>query len=87
MHPIARAFDIEAMTDLFVRELTEGMGGTLIKAGIIKCATGEGRVSPKEEQVLRAAGRAHKQTGNANDIIVQIICDHAGVIDLRPNTR
>ncbi len=63
MHPIARAFDIEAMTDLFVREITEGMGDTLIKAGIIKCATGEGRVSDKEEQVLRAAARAHRQTG------------------------
>jgi phosphotriesterase-related protein len=62
MHPIARAFDIDTMTDLFVREITEGMGDTLIKAGIIKCATGEERVSPKEEQVLRAAARAHKQT-------------------------
>lgn len=63
MHPIARAFDIEQMTDLFVREITEGMGSTLLTAGIIKCATGEGRVSPKEEQVLRAAAHAHKQTG------------------------
>jgi phosphotriesterase-related protein len=63
MHPIARAFDIDAMTDLFVREITEGMGDTLIKAGIIKCATGEGRVSPKEQEVLRAAARAHRETG------------------------
>lgn len=63
MHPIARVFDTEMMTDLFVREITEGMGDTLIRAGIIKCATGEGRVSPKEEQVLRAAARAHKKTG------------------------
>ncbi len=63
MHPIARAFDIDMLTDLFVREITEGMGDTLIKAGIIKCATGEGRISPKEEQVLRAAARAHKATG------------------------
>lgn len=63
MHPIARAFDIDMMTDMFVREITEGMGDTLIKAGIIKCATGEVRVSDKEEQVLRAAARAHKQTG------------------------
>lgn len=63
MHPIARAFDVELMTDLFVREITEGMGDTLIKAGIIKCATGEGRVSQKEEQVLRAAARAHRTTG------------------------
>lgn len=63
MHPIARAFDIDQMTDMFVREITEGMGDTLIKAGIIKCATGEGRVSAKEEQVLRAAARAHRETG------------------------
>ena len=30
---------------------------------MIKCATGEGRISAKEEQVLRAAARAHKATG------------------------
>ncbi|HZQ09868.1 MAG TPA: hypothetical protein VFD70_25040 [Anaerolineae bacterium] len=63
MHPIARAFDIDMMNDLFTREITEGMGDTLIRAGIIKCATGEGKVSPKEEQVLRAAARTHKKTG------------------------
>jgi phosphotriesterase-related protein len=63
MHPIARVMDIDMMTDLFTREITEGMGDTLIKAGMIKCATGEGRVSAKEEQVLRAAARAHKGTG------------------------
>lgn len=63
MHPIARVMDIEMMTDLFTREITEGMGDTLIKAGMIKCATGEGRISAKEEQVLRAAARAHKATG------------------------
>jgi len=63
MHPIARVMDIDMMTDLFTREITEGMGDTLIKAGMIKCATGEGRISEKESQVLRAAARAHKATG------------------------
>ncbi|UCC88837.1 MAG: hypothetical protein JSV81_05915 [Anaerolineales bacterium] len=63
IHPIAQALDIDAITDLFIREVTEGMGDTLIKAGMIKCATGEGRISPKEEQILRAAARAHKATG------------------------
>ena len=63
IHPIGQALDIDAMTDLFVREITEGMGDTLIKAGIIKCATGEGRISTKEEQILRASARAHKITG------------------------
>jgi phosphotriesterase-related protein len=63
IHPIGQALDIDAMTDLFAREVTEGMGDTLIKAGIIKCATGEGRISPKEEQILRASARAYKATG------------------------
>lgn len=63
MHPIARVMDIDMMTDLFTREITEGMGDTLTRAGMIKCATGEGRISTKEEQVLRAAARAHKATG------------------------
>jgi len=62
MHIFAKLMDIDQMADLFVREITEGMGDTLIKAGIIKCATGEGKITPKEEEVLRAAARAHKRT-------------------------
>lgn len=51
------------MTDVFVREITEGIGDTGVRAGIIKVATGAHRVTPYEEAVLRAAARAHKQTG------------------------
>jgi phosphotriesterase-related protein len=63
IHPVAGALDIDALTDLIQREITEGMGDTLIKAGIIKCATGEGRISPNEEKILRAAARVRKATG------------------------
>ena len=63
IHPIAAALDIDGMANLFVREISQGMGSTLIRAGLIKVATGEGRISPKEEQVLRAAARARRQTG------------------------
>lgn len=63
MHPVAQALDVGALTELFIREVTEGMGDTLIRAGMIKCATGEGRISQIEEKVLRAAARAHKATG------------------------
>jgi len=51
------------MTDIFVRELTDGVGDTGIRAGIIKVATGVGKITPYEETVLRAAGRAHVATG------------------------
>jgi phosphotriesterase-related protein len=63
MHPVAKALDLDALTDLLTREITEGMGGTLVRAGLIKVATGDGRISPDEEKVLRAAARARRATG------------------------
>src|SRR5262245_5775844 len=51
------------MHDLFVRELTEGIGETGIRAGVIKVATGAGRVTAYEDTVLRAAADAHRATG------------------------
>jgi phosphotriesterase-related protein len=51
------------MTESFVKEITEGIGSTGIKAGIIKVATQAHRISPYEEMVLRAAARAAKATG------------------------
>ena len=51
------------MRDVFVREITEGIGDTGIRPGVIKVATGAGHVTPYEEMVLRAAARAHRDTG------------------------
>ena len=51
------------MTDVFVRELGEGVGETSIRAGVIKVATSAHRITPYEELVLRAAARAHRATG------------------------
>ncbi len=52
----------EEIAELYTKELTEGIGGTGIKAGIIKCATGVGAITPSEEKALRAAGRASRAT-------------------------
>ncbi len=49
--------------DAFVRELTEGVGDTGIKPGLIKAATGAHQVTPYEEMVLRAAAQASCATG------------------------
>lgn len=54
---------VEAMTELFVHELTEGIGETGIKAGIIKVATGVGSITEHERSVLIAAARASVETG------------------------
>jgi phosphotriesterase-related protein len=63
LHPVAKALDLDALTDFITREISQGMGGTLVRAGLIKVATGEGAVSPDEEKVLRAAARARRATG------------------------
>ena len=49
--------------ELFMKEITEGIGTMKVKAGVIKVATGHGRISAYEEMVLRAAARAQKETG------------------------
>ncbi|GAA2549880.1 phosphotriesterase-related protein [Mycolicibacterium diernhoferi] len=53
----------EIMTEMFVRDITEGIAGTGIKAAILKCATDEPGVTPGVERVLRAVAGAHRETG------------------------
>ncbi len=53
----------EPMTELFVKEITEGIGDTGVKAGILKCATDTQGITPGVERVLRAVSKAHRQTG------------------------
>jgi phosphotriesterase-related protein len=48
----------EPMVDLFVRDLTEGIAGTGVRAGLLKCA-----IRPGVERVLRAVAAAHRRTG------------------------
>ncbi len=56
-----RSPDVAA--DLFVRDITEGIQGTGIKAAIIKCATDENGITAPIEIALRASARAHRHTG------------------------
>ncbi len=53
----------DPMVDLFVRDITEGIAGTGVKAGVIKCATDRPGVTPDVERVLRACAQAHRATG------------------------
>ena len=50
---------------MMATELTEGIEGTGIKAGVIKLASSEGRIAPMEEILFKAAARAQKETGCA----------------------
>ena len=52
------------MSELFIKEINQGIGKTGVKAGVIKCGTsGGGTISPYETAVLKAAVVAQKATG------------------------
>jgi phosphotriesterase-related protein len=53
----------DPMVELFVRDLTEGIARTGIKAAILKCATDRPGITPDVERVLRAVAQAHRRTG------------------------
>ena len=51
------------MTEFFVRDITEGIAGTGVKAGMLKCAVDTKGLTEGVEQVLRSVCRAHVATG------------------------
>jgi phosphotriesterase-related protein len=70
-----RMLEPDDIAEIYVREITEGIGKTGIKAGIIKTATGgvpgwtvDEAITKNEEKALRAAARTQKATG------VPILC-------------
>ena len=59
------AKSVDQLEELFVRELTQGMGRTNIRAGIIKIGTMGEHMTPLEHRLFQAAARASKRTGAA----------------------
>lgn len=53
---------VNEMAEIFIKEITEGIGSSGIKAGVIKVATGPHQVTAYERNVIIAAARAHKAT-------------------------
>lgn len=53
----------EPMVDLFVRDITEGVAGTSLKAGQLKCAIDVQGLRPGVERIMRAVARANVITG------------------------
>jgi phosphotriesterase-related protein len=49
--------------ETYVKDITEEIGNTGIKAGMIKTSTGRGAISEYEQMSLKAAARAQKETG------------------------
>jgi phosphotriesterase-related protein len=50
------------LVDLFVRDIEEGIEGTDIRAGVVKCCTDEPGLTEDIERLIRAVGRTHLRT-------------------------
>jgi predicted metal-dependent phosphotriesterase family hydrolase len=53
----------DQLVHLMVNDVEKGMDGTDIKAGVIKCGTSHDSMTAAERKVIRAASRAHLETG------------------------
>jgi phosphotriesterase-related protein len=53
----------EFMTEMFVRDIEDGIADTGVRAAILKCATDQQGVTPGIERVLRSVAAAHRRTG------------------------
>jgi phosphotriesterase-related protein len=58
-----QALSEDAIVEGFCKEIEVGVADTGIRCGVIKIATGDGKVSDYERKILRAAARAAKHTG------------------------
>lgn len=53
----------EPLVDLFVRDIEDGIGGTSVRAGMIKVMSEGERLGETEQRVMRAAAEAQRRTG------------------------
>lgn len=53
----------DPMVDMFVGDIRDGIAGTGVRAGLLKCAIDAPGLTPGVERVMRAVAKAHLQTG------------------------
>jgi 5-phospho-D-xylono-1,4-lactonase len=61
--PLIQDASVEDLTERFIHDVTVGMDGTDIKAGVIKGGSMLNEISPLAEKVFHADARAHHATG------------------------
>jgi phosphotriesterase-related protein len=53
----------DPMVDMFVSDIRDGIAGTSVRAGMLKCAIDAKGMTPGVERVMRAVAQAHLRTG------------------------
>lgn len=61
--PLVEPHSVDELANQFIQEVTTGIDGTGIRAGVIKAASTLNEVSRNAEKVFRAAAQAHLRTG------------------------
>ena len=80
----------DPMVDLFVGDITDGIAGTGVKAGLLKCAIDHQGLTDGVERIMRAVARTHLRTGTpitvhthpgteAGLVVQRIMCEEEGV--------
>ncbi|MCW2642250.1 MAG: putative phosphotriesterase [Dactylosporangium sp.] len=80
----------DPMVDMFVGDITDGIAGTGVKAGMLKCAIDHQGLTAGVERVMRAVAKTHAQTGVPITVhthpgsrtgldVKRVLCDEEGV--------
>ncbi len=80
----------DPMVDMFVRDITEGISGTGVRAAMLKCAIDRDGLTSGVERVMRAVAQAHHRTGVPITVhthpgsqqglrVKEVLCDQEGV--------
>lgn len=80
----------DPMVDLFVGDITDGIAGTGVRAGMLKCAIDHQGLTGGVERIMRAVAQAHQRTGTpvtvhthpgsrTGDLVKRVLCDEEGV--------
>lgn len=80
----------DPMVDMFVSDVTEGIAGTGVRPGMLKCAIDSGGLRPGVERVMRAVAAAQHSTGLPVTVhthpqsrtglsVKRVLCDSEGV--------
>lgn len=58
-----RPSGVDMLDEFFLHDIEEGIAGTGVRPGILKCATDKPGLTPGVERILRAVARVHRRTG------------------------
>ncbi len=75
-------WETDRLVEWLIRDISDGIQGTSMRAGIIKCATDHLGATPGNQKLLEVAARLHRQTGVP--ISTHTSCEHrTGVAQIR----